>query len=219
MDEHLDPPEEPTTLPDGPDHIRQFVRTLENMGWASSSTIGAVLRQMCQERELRHNGGFHAESRWARPGVELDVSLSDQERIRAHALSRTDVFSTQQVLRALGDVSAASARLVLGALRDKGALIHNGRRSRASRWAPADLGPDAFGAPMSKAERVREHILTRGQGHTPFTVDEVVASLPGVSQATIHKVLRGLREQGLVAHNGKRRGSRWRVLEVTHEES
>ena len=190
----------------------------------STHTIGGVLRAMREQGLVIHNGKTRDLSRWAVVGVSdthPDVVGSGPPgpkaaRVRDHVLTRREVFNTTQVIEALADVSTHTVCQVLGAMREEGLVIHNGK-TRGSLWGivgVCDEFPECPGPDLSdsKATRARAHILALG---TPFTVGEVSDALSGISSNTVRRVLRAMREEGLVAHNGKTNGSMWAVVGVS----
>ena len=133
---------------------------VEALGDVSMRTVGVVLTRMRDEGEVCHNGGFHENSAWARPGVPLPGAPTAAERIRAHVGSIEGVFTSREVSEALDDVSESMARATLRAMRDEGLLLHNGQRSRHSRWVRVELGEGAFVDTRSQIEQARDHTLS-----------------------------------------------------------
>jgi Fic family protein len=67
----------------------------------------------------------------------------------------------------------------------------------------------------SKAELVKQFI--RSSVKTTFTFDEVRQAAPGVSDVYIGKLLRGLRDDGVLSSSGSGRGARWTRLTTDFE--
>jgi Fic family protein len=59
----------------------------------------------------------------------------------------------------------------------------------------------------SKSEQVRRVIEKKTR---PFRISDLEAECPGVSRDTIRRVLRRMRDEGLVVAEGTGRGARWR---------
>lgn len=58
----------------------------------------------------------------------------------------------------------------------------------------------------SKTELVRDTILRR---FGPFAISDIERNCPGVSRELIRLVLRQMREEGLLALEGRGRGAKW----------
>ena len=61
-------------------------------------------------------------------------------------------------------------------------------------------------SPAPKTERVKQAILKRLK---PFSLSEITDECPGISHATIKKVLRQLRDEGKIESTGVGRGAKW----------
>jgi len=59
----------------------------------------------------------------------------------------------------------------------------------------------------SKSQRVRDAVERR---LGPFQISDIEMDCPGTSRETIRKVLRGLRDEGVIVSEGVGRGARWR---------
>jgi len=59
----------------------------------------------------------------------------------------------------------------------------------------------------SKAQRVRDAVERRVG---PFQISDIEKDCPGTSQETIRKVLRALRDEGVIVSEGVGRGAKWR---------
>lgn len=58
----------------------------------------------------------------------------------------------------------------------------------------------------SKSRQVRQAVLARV---LPFSISELEKDCPGVSRDTLRQVLRKMRDEGLIAPEGRGRGARW----------
>jgi len=61
----------------------------------------------------------------------------------------------------------------------------------------------------SKSQQVRDAVARRS---LPFAAAEIERDCPGISRDTIRKVLRALRDEGVIESDGKGRGAKWRPL-------
>ena len=165
---------------------------VEALGDVSVRTVGVVLTEMLGEGEVCHNGGFHASSVWARPGVPLPGATTAAERIRAHVGRIEGVFTSREVTDALDGVSASMTRTTLRAMRDEGLILHNGQRSLHSRWAPVALGQSAFADTRNQVEQARDHILARDE---PFSRATLVAELAPIGAHTVYCGIRAREAQ------------------------
>ena len=68
----------------------------------------------------------------------------------------------------------------------------------------------ATGAASGKRDRVKHHVLE--QAARSFTIGDIRAALPGVSDGTIRDALDDLRRDGRVRVDGPGRGATWRRL-------
>lgn len=65
----------------------------------------------------------------------------------------------------------------------------------------------------AKGERVRAEVLRRQH---PFAISDIEEACPGVSRDMVRHVLRTMKDEGLIAPEGKGRGARWRrAVELT----
>ena len=62
----------------------------------------------------------------------------------------------------------------------------------------------------SKTRRVRDAV---GRRVGPFQISDIEKDCPGTSRETIRKVLRALRDEGIIVSEGVGRGARWRRVE------
>lgn len=67
----------------------------------------------------------------------------------------------------------------------------------------------------SKTEQVRLTVLTRTQ---PFAISDIEARCPQVSHDMVRRVLRQMKEEGLIRSSGRGRGAKWQLLQP-HRES
>ncbi len=66
------------------------------------------------------------------------------------------------------------------------------------------------GGKGAKGDQVRAAVARR---ITPFQISDLERDCPGISREMIRVVLRQLREEGVLALEGRGRGARWRPLE------
>jgi CRP-like cAMP-binding protein len=62
----------------------------------------------------------------------------------------------------------------------------------------------------SKTQRVRDAVERRVG---PFQISDIERDCPGTSRETIRKVLRAMRDEGVIVSEGVGRGARWRLVE------